>query len=407
MTSNAIRFALAVGVALIPTANVDARDLAEMLGVHLNSDSVGSLSLRHPAQGGIDCAAVREKAGNRRSHCITYAKIQTINKDLSYRKFNRLVRQCYREYAEGVFNALVSAGKNDGVCPVDATDSDDESFLLLITGASGRSDGAALTVEGIDPSVLYFSDIPYHDVGEVSINDLADNWDSYFEFAPNAALTWDRDQSSGRIVIELEAPTYDNGRLVFPYNVVSSEGQLAGVVSEIETQETVPENMQDIRLFVDSIWYTETCAIAITNLSSETLTLTEIHLDYGAETETPPSTLGTLDYGTFASEETDSEGACSGFIKYESDSGAEVSYYFYNSDIGDNEWAFHCDDEFGCYYNTVSDSTSLQQRLTICNPGNYCALDTDSPIDNASQTTMDAYENILEIYYNAAAAADG
>ncbi len=241
-----------------------------------------------------------------------------------------------------------------------------------------------------------FSNSPDKDVRSVTIDHLVKNWDSLFKVAPNAVLRWDSNETSGRIVIALQAPNYVNNTLVFPYTIVPDNGTVGNINSDIAVQESVPENMQDVRLFIDSIIYTDTCEITINNTTIETLTLTDAHLDNGDKTYAPLDSLGPLSETTFASDQGD-DGACSGFIKYETASGEAVSYYFYNAETGDNEWYFRCDDSFGCYYSTGSDSTSLEQVLTICSAENLCAIDTYSPIDNTTQDTMDAYENIEQI----------
>lgn len=142
-----------------------------------------------------------------------------------------------------------------------------ESFLVLVTSNSATADGSNLTMQGADLTALMFSDIPYRDVKTVSLSDLALNWARNFELDPNAVLTWNSGDESASIVIELQQPTFEDSTITFPYIILSDE-QVFNDNTNFET--SIPTEIQDVRLFVDSVQsqpvYEEYCTITSIHL---------------------------------------------------------------------------------------------------------------------------------------------
>ncbi len=405
-----LRAVLVVGFGLTVMCNVSATELTKSEQTRLALDWIQSIKSETISDVEKNCAIAQETAAIRRSKCVNHANVKRAKNHLSYLELSQLVGQCNTEYSKNLGIVQARAESKGGTCAVDESDetndtssdteTSSETYLMLVSAATAKSDETTLTLEGIDPGLLVFSNSPDKDVRSVTIDDLVKDWDSLFTVAPNAALTWDRNETSGRIVIALQAPSYDNNTLVFPYTVVPDNGTVGNINSDIAVQESVPENMQDVRLFIDDFLNTlfgnnQTCTITIQNTTIETLTLTDVHLNSGEETITPLDSLGPLDQTTFQSY-LGSDDSCSGFIKYETASGEAVSYYFNAVEDEDPIWFFRCDDSFGCYYTNddPDDPDDFQQVLTICSAVNLCAIDTYSPIDNTPQDTMDGYENI-------------
>ena len=69
-----------------------------------------------------------------------------------------------------------------------------EQSMFVQTAQGMTSDGKTLTLEGVTPSTLYFSDRPQRIVGHMATNDFVDLWgegdNSFEEDPPNAVLAF-------------------------------------------------------------------------------------------------------------------------------------------------------------------------------------------------------------------------
>jgi hypothetical protein len=117
-----------------------------------------------------------------------------------------------------------------------------EEAMFVQTAQGIQSADGALTLRGITPSTLYFSDRPQRVVGHMSTADFVDLWgagDNSFETdPPNAVLAFlepDADVPED-VVIVLKAPKLTNGDL--SYSVEVLEG-------------AVPANAGPVTLFID------------------------------------------------------------------------------------------------------------------------------------------------------------
>ena len=118
-----------------------------------------------------------------------------------------------------------------------------EESMFVQTAEGIESDGQSLTLRGITPSTLYFSDRPKRVVGHMSTADFVDLWgigDNSFETdPPNAVLAFlepGADVPNDAVVV-LKDPNLDgNGDLVY------SIGVLEG---------TVPKRAGPVSLFID------------------------------------------------------------------------------------------------------------------------------------------------------------
>jgi hypothetical protein len=113
----------------------------------------------------------------------------------------------------------------------------EQSMFVQTAQGLTRMDGT-LTLNGVTPSTLYFSDRPQRVVGHMATTDFVDLWgegDNSFESdPPNAVLSFldpgaDVPQDA---VIVIKAPHLDNGQLSYSIDVLEGEvPDLAGPVT--------------------------------------------------------------------------------------------------------------------------------------------------------------------------------
>lgn len=117
------------------------------------------------------------------------------------------------------------------VCPVEVAVSDEdrelieEMFVQLARGLSGEEN--VVTLRGVAPSTLYFSDRPARVVGHMTNEQFLDQWakgpDSFEDDPPNAVISFtDAAGQLEDIVVTLAAPRLDGDSL--RYNVTVLEG---------------------------------------------------------------------------------------------------------------------------------------------------------------------------------------
>jgi hypothetical protein len=116
--------------------------------------------------------------------------------------------------------------------------------MFVQTAQGSTSDGIALTLYGVAPSTLYFSDRPHRAVGYVPSADFVDLWDegdnSFAADPPNAVLAFlePGDDMPDDAVVVLRDPTLDSGALAYTIEVL--EG-------------TVPAHTGPVTLFIDPL----------------------------------------------------------------------------------------------------------------------------------------------------------
>ena len=118
-----------------------------------------------------------------------------------------------------------------------------EESMFVQTAENIDSDGQTLTLRGITPSTLYFSDRPKRVVGHMTTGDFVDLWaigDNSFETdPPNAVLAFlkpDADAPDDAVVVLKEPNLDDAGDLSYSIEVL--EG-------------TVPTHAGPVTLFID------------------------------------------------------------------------------------------------------------------------------------------------------------
>jgi hypothetical protein len=117
-----------------------------------------------------------------------------------------------------------------------------EESMFVQTARRITTDGATLTLEGVTPSTLYFSDRPERAAGQMATADFVDLWgageNSFQADPPNAVLSFL--ESGGDVpddaVIVIKEPVLTDGSLAYSIDVL--EG-------------TVPATAGAVSLFID------------------------------------------------------------------------------------------------------------------------------------------------------------
>ena len=118
-----------------------------------------------------------------------------------------------------------------------------EESMFVQTAEGIDSDGQTLTLRGITPSTLYFSDRPKRVVGHMSTADFVDLWaigDNSFETdPPNAVLAF----------LEPDADAPDDAVVVLKEPNLDGAGDLSYSIEVLEG--TVPTHTGPVTLFID------------------------------------------------------------------------------------------------------------------------------------------------------------
>ena len=118
-----------------------------------------------------------------------------------------------------------------------------EESMFVQTAEGIDSDGQTLTLRGITPSTLYFSDRPKRVVGHMSTADFVDLWatgDNSFETdPPNAVLAF----------LEPDAEAPDDAVVVLKEPNLDGAGDLSYSIEVLEG--TVPTHAGPVTLFID------------------------------------------------------------------------------------------------------------------------------------------------------------
>lgn len=103
-----------------------------------------------------------------------------------------------------------------------------EQSMFVQTAHAASSDGSTLTLDGVTPSTLYFSDRPQRVVGHMTTADFVDLWaegeNSFAEDPPNAVLAFldAGDEVPEDAVVVIRDPRLDGEQL--SYSIETLEG---------------------------------------------------------------------------------------------------------------------------------------------------------------------------------------
>lgn len=98
--------------------------------------------------------------------------------------------------------------------------------LFVQSAASMTSDGGSITLKGLSPSTLYFSDRPKREVGHMTTRQFVDVWgdgdNSFADNPPNAVLSFAEpgDRRPEDVVVVIENPVLDGDQLSYSIKVL-------------------------------------------------------------------------------------------------------------------------------------------------------------------------------------------
>ena len=125
-----------------------------------------------------------------------------------------------------------------------ASDTDKKVPMLFVQTAKGATlVGGKLTLKGVSPMTVYFSDWPTRVAGHVATSEMVPLWsegkDSFLKDPPNATLsTFTSDGKVGNVVVELKNPGLIGDEMTYDVRVL--QGKL-------------PDKAEAASLFIDVI----------------------------------------------------------------------------------------------------------------------------------------------------------
>jgi hypothetical protein len=117
-----------------------------------------------------------------------------------------------------------------------------EQSMFVQTAQGVASDGTRLTLKGVTPSTLYFSDRPQRVVGHMATTDFVELWaegdNSFEEDPPNAVLSFlePGDNAPEDAVVVIQDPRLENGNLTYSIQSLDAD---------------VPTQSGPVTLFID------------------------------------------------------------------------------------------------------------------------------------------------------------
>ena len=115
-----------------------------------------------------------------------------------------------------------------------------KQYLFVQTANEGRLDGNVLTMSGLSPTIVYFSDRPGREVGFLTYPEFLGAWkraaNSFASDPPNASLTYRDNGKPAVAVLTLSEPSFSGGDL--SYKVRFLQGK-------------TPERFAPVSLFID------------------------------------------------------------------------------------------------------------------------------------------------------------
>lgn len=120
------------------------------------------------------------------------------------------------------------AGDDAGDMDAMSSAGSDVAFLFALTGTGfGMNLNGRITIKGVSPTALYFSDRPYRLVGSMAIEDFVAQWevgdDTFAENPPNALISCFDDGGLSNLVAILTEPELSDGDLSFAVEVLAGK----------------------------------------------------------------------------------------------------------------------------------------------------------------------------------------
>lgn len=166
--------------------------------------------------------------------------------------------------AETIIRKAVIESQNEIFAAVNEVAAARPSLFYLMIGSSGTFAGTegqpnrfALTITGLNPDVVYFSDHPNRIAGHEDLATFIDGWQTngFVEDPPNAALILhEEDETRDVMIVELTGPSYDASAdtLTFTATVLTDAvtGGLADYAAKAD--DALPESFAKCALLIDN-----------------------------------------------------------------------------------------------------------------------------------------------------------
>jgi hypothetical protein len=197
------------------------------------------------------------------------------------------------------------------------------------TYTAGEGTDVTLTVTGVDPDALFFTDRPVRDTGVITVTRMLNVLDeSRNEGPPNAAVELLDDKNSDSVLaLELAETTYDPATAMLTFSAKrldSVDGNLEHLDDRLD--EELPAEFGRVALFIDSAPFGSTnfCEAWVQNYTEQNVTL-ESQSKWGTDTwdPAPPSNGFVLGLGDTKSWQSDGGFArgCSNTTTWRQDDG--------------------------------------------------------------------------------------
>ena len=114
----------------------------------------------------------------------------------------------------------------------------DEIEALFVQSATGMAyEKGRLTLTGVSPTTLMFSDRPQRVTGHVPSEEFLDSWgdgdDSFADDPPNAVLSTFHEEEVNDVVVVLQDPALDGDRFSYQVEILDGEMPSSGGASSL------------------------------------------------------------------------------------------------------------------------------------------------------------------------------
>jgi len=282
------------------------------------------------------------------------------------------------------------ASEKTPTSPTASADVNAPSYLMVQNAASAsfaeHGDGYTLTLGGVDPATVYFTDRPNREAGSYDTGDFVDQ---IFEGddPPNAAFVWRVDGEDQTVALELESGTYDEAAHTLTYEATVLE-EKSGQLAEFGDNAAIPAGtVSPASLFIDSIFHYEQCYVAVYNgvqgadaakLQVGTITLESSYSDgeFRTQQNTGPKVDDTIASGATAQwwfQAASASTTCGVDIEIVAwvppPQPWAIKLYERNPSTDPNSWGNDCGDGYTCATKVLDNSTKLSIVWAICEAG--------------------------------------
>ena len=132
--------------------------------------------------------------------------------------------------------AVVRAGSEQAAADAEGK-ADDVVYLFVQSARGAKLADGKLTLSGVTPATLYFSDRPERITGHTPTEDFVANWgigeDSFASEPPNAELSILTGELPQEIVVMLRNPVLDGDTLTYDAEVLEGDATASGGASSL------------------------------------------------------------------------------------------------------------------------------------------------------------------------------